>query len=80
MPGVDLVIVCDDGSTDQTSAYAGAAGAIVVSHSRNRGKAAAVESAVNALGVLEQRDTGPRPAACCCSTPTWASRPPTATP
>ena len=59
LPGVDLVIVCDDGSTDQTSAHAGAAGAIVVSHARNRGKAAAVESAVNALGVLEQRDHRP---------------------
>ena len=59
LPGINLVIVCDDGSTDQTAAYAGAAGAIVVSHSRNRGKAAAVESAVNALGVLEQRDNRP---------------------
>ncbi len=59
LPGVDVVIVCDDGSSDQTAAYAGAAGAIVVSHSRNRGKAAAVESAVNALGVIEQRDKRP---------------------
>ena len=59
LPGVELVIVCDDGSSDQTAAYAGASGAIVVSHRRNRGKAAAVESAVNALGVLEQRDKRP---------------------
>jgi glucosyl-3-phosphoglycerate synthase len=59
LPGVDVVIVCDDGSTDQTAAYAGAAGAIVVSHTRHRGRAAAVESAVNALGVLEQRDRRP---------------------
>ena len=59
LPGVDLVLVCDDGSTDRTAAYAGAAGAIVVNHSRTRGKAAAVESAVNALGVLEQRDNRP---------------------
>ena len=58
LPGVDLVIVCDDGSSDQTP-YAGAAEAIVVSHARNRGKAAAVESAVNALGVLEQQDNRP---------------------
>jgi glycosyltransferase involved in cell wall biosynthesis len=56
LPHVDVVLVCDDGSTDATAQHAGAAGAIVVSHKRNRGKAAAVESAVNALGVLEQRD------------------------
>jgi glucosyl-3-phosphoglycerate synthase len=59
LPHVDLVIVCDDGSSDQTGQYASAAGAIVVSHSRNRGKAAAVESAVNALGVIESRDRRP---------------------
>ncbi|HYP44468.1 MAG TPA: glycosyltransferase [Propionibacteriaceae bacterium] len=56
LPQVDLVIVCDDGSSDATADRAAAAGAIVVSHRRNRGKAAAVESAVNALGVLEVRD------------------------
>lgn len=56
LPGVSLVIVCDDGSTDATAQYAGAAGAVVVSHRRSRGKAAALESGVNALGVLEQRD------------------------
>ena len=59
LPGVQIVIVCDDGSKDATASRAGAAGAIVVSHHRNRGKAAAVESAVNGLGVLEQRDGRP---------------------
>jgi glucosyl-3-phosphoglycerate synthase len=59
LPHVDIVIVCDDGSSDATAQHAGAAGAIVVSHTRNRGKAAAVESAVNALGVLEARDERP---------------------
>jgi len=59
LPYVDVVIVCDDGSSDSTAQYAGAAGAIVVSHRRNRGKAAALDSAVNALGVLEQRDRRP---------------------
>ncbi len=54
-----MVIVCDDGSSDGTAQHAGAAGAIVVSHSRNRGKAAALDSGVNALGVLEQRDRLP---------------------
>jgi len=59
LPHVELVVVCDDGSGDGTGAHAAAAGAIVVTHRRNRGKAAAVESAVNALGVLEQRDQRP---------------------
>jgi len=59
LPGVEIVIVCDDGSSDRTSEHAAGAGAIVVSHSRNRGKAAAVESAVNGLGVIEQRDKLP---------------------
>jgi glucosyl-3-phosphoglycerate synthase len=59
LPGVDIVIVCDDGSSDETGSRASAAGAIVVTHSRTRGKAAALESGVNALGVLEQRDRRP---------------------
>jgi glucosyl-3-phosphoglycerate synthase len=59
LPGVEIVIVCDDGSSDRTSQHAAGAGAIVVSHTRSRGKAAAVESAVNGLGVIEQRDKRP---------------------
>ncbi|QDP94945.1 glycosyltransferase [Microlunatus elymi] len=59
LPQVATVIVIDDGSTDATAQHATAAGAIVVSHDRNRGKAAAIESGVNALGVLEQRDREP---------------------
>jgi glucosyl-3-phosphoglycerate synthase len=59
LPYVDVVFVCDDGSADLTGKYAHGAGAIVVSHKRNRGRAAALESAVNALGVLEQRDRLP---------------------
>ena len=59
LPHVELVLVCDDGSADATAEYAAAAGAIVVTHRRNRGKAAAVESCVNALGVMEHRDGRP---------------------
>jgi len=59
LPHVELVLVCDDGSSDATGQHAAAAGAVVVTHRRNRGKAAAVESAVNALGGLEQRDGRP---------------------
>jgi hypothetical protein len=42
IPGIDLVVVVDDGSTDATADLARAAGAEVVRHGRNRGKAAAM--------------------------------------
>ncbi|WP_433514273.1 glycosyltransferase family 2 protein [Nonomuraea sp. CA-143628] len=53
LPGVDLVVVVDDGSTDQTGRVARAAGARVVRHSRNRGKAAAMESGAEAVRLLD---------------------------
>jgi glycosyltransferase involved in cell wall biosynthesis len=42
--GVDVVVVVDDGSRDGTAQLAQAAGAEVVRHERNRGKAAAMTS------------------------------------
>src|SRR5699024_9699227 len=42
IPGVDLVVVVDDGSTDATSAVAMGTDALVVRHKSNRGKAAAM--------------------------------------
>lgn len=53
LPGVDLVVVVDDGSTDQTGRVARAAGARVVRHSRNRGKAAAMETGAEAVRLLD---------------------------
>lgn len=53
LPGVDLVVVVDDGSSDETGRVARAAGARVVRHSRNRGKAAAMESGAEAAGLLD---------------------------
>ena len=47
--GVDLVVVVDDGSTDGTAEAAERAGAIVVRHPRNRGKAAAMETGAAAV-------------------------------
>src|SRR4051812_33008067 len=54
LPGVDLVVVVDDGSTDETGRVARAAGARVVRHSRNRGKAAALESGAEAVRLLDE--------------------------
>jgi glycosyltransferase involved in cell wall biosynthesis len=41
----DLVLVVDDGSTDQTAAIAGAAEAVVIRHGANMGKAASINTA-----------------------------------
>ncbi|TMR99425.1 glycosyltransferase family 2 protein [Nonomuraea basaltis] len=59
LPGVDLVVVVDDGSRDRTGRVARAAGARVVRHSRNRGKAAAMETGAEAVRLLDE-DATPR--------------------
>lgn len=51
IPGVDLVVVVDDGSSDATSAVAAEAGARVVRHPRNRGKAAAMTSGADSVAA-----------------------------
>ncbi len=53
LPQVGRVVVVDDGSTDATAATARAAGADVVRHGRNRGKAAALETGVRRVRELE---------------------------
>jgi glycosyltransferase involved in cell wall biosynthesis len=58
IPGVDLVVVVDDGSTDETSARAHDAGAHVVRHARNAGKAAALVTGVRF--VRDREGGGPR--------------------
>ncbi|PRX99615.1 glycosyltransferase [Allonocardiopsis opalescens] len=61
LPGVDLAIVVDDGSTDRTAAVAEAAGARVVRHSRNRGKGAAMETGAESLRLLEAHEEREHP-------------------
>jgi glycosyltransferase involved in cell wall biosynthesis len=56
LPGVDIVIVVDDGSTDGTASAARDAGASVMRHARNRGKAAAMETGAEAVRLLEDGD------------------------
>ena len=56
LPGVDLVVVVDDGSADGTAAVARDAGAVVTRHDRNRGKAAAMETGAEAVRLLDQQD------------------------
>lgn len=55
LPGVDVVMVVDDGSSDATARLAAEAGARVVRHGRNRGKGKAMESGAEAVRLLESR-------------------------
>ena len=56
---VDLVVVVDDGSSDGTARLAGEAGAVVVIHPRNRGKAAAMGTGARTVAELDRREPAP---------------------
>ena len=56
IPGVDLLIVVDDGSEDNTAASARAAGAVVVRHSVPRGRASAIETGVKVAAMRDRAD------------------------
>ncbi|WP_242882733.1 glycosyltransferase family 2 protein [Actinomadura litoris] len=60
LPGADLVVVVDDGSSDGTAGAARQAGARVVRHGRNRGKGAAMESGAEAVRLLDEGRDLPR--------------------
>ena len=56
LPDADLVVVVDDGSRDATARVAEKAGASVLRHARNKGKAAAMETGAEAVRLLDQRE------------------------
>lgn len=60
LPGVDLLVVVDDGSDDNTQDYARQAGAVVVRHSVSRGKASALETGVKVVAMRDLPDGEPR--------------------
>ncbi len=63
LAAVDVVVVVDDGSRDGTGRAAREAGALVLRHARNRGKAAAMDTGAEAVRLLDQRErqASPRP-------------------
>ncbi len=60
IPHVDLVLVVDDGSEDDTQHAARSAGAVVVRHSHNRGKAAAMETGAAVVAMRDAPGRAPR--------------------
>jgi glycosyltransferase involved in cell wall biosynthesis len=62
LPGVDLVVVVDDASSDSTARVAQESGATVVRHTERRGRAAALDSgaaAVDACDGVDGSEDGP---------------------
>lgn len=53
---VDLVVVVDDGSTDATAAIAKGAGAVVVRHRSNQGKAAAMLTGAQLVALRDEAE------------------------
>ncbi len=60
IPGVDLVLVVDDGSTDNTQDLARNAGAVVVRHPHIRGRSAAVETGAAVAAMRDEPGATPR--------------------
>jgi len=60
IPHVDLVLVVDDGSEDNTQDVARDAGAVVVRHSHNRGKGAAMETGAAVVAMRDAVGAEPR--------------------
>lgn len=56
IPSVDLIIVVDDGSDDDTGQVARGAGAVVVRHSVGRGRGSALETGVKVVAMRDRED------------------------
>lgn len=60
IPGIDLVLVVDDGSTDNTQDLARKAGAVVVRHSHYRGRTVSVETGASVIAMRDDPSQPPR--------------------
>ncbi len=60
IPGVDLVLVVDDGSTDNTQDLARKSGAVVVRHPHPRGRSAATETGAAVIAMRDDPSLPPR--------------------
>lgn len=60
IPGVDLVLVVDDGSADNTQHLARKAGAVVVRHSHRRGRSVSIETGTSVIGMRDEEGKTPR--------------------
>lgn len=60
IPGVDLVLVVDDGSTDNTQDLARKAGAVVIRHPHARGRSISIETGVAVIEMRDEDDHPPR--------------------
>lgn len=60
IPAVDLIVIVDDGSDDNTAQVARSAGAVAVRHSVPRGRASAMETGVKVVAMRDRSDWPPR--------------------
>jgi hypothetical protein len=60
IPGVDLVLVVDDGSLDNTQELARRAGAVVVRQSHRRGRSVSIETGAAVIAMRDDEDATPR--------------------
>lgn len=60
IPGVDLVLVVDDGSLDNTQDLARKAGAVVVRQSHRRGRSASIETGAAVIAMRDEDGATPR--------------------
>jgi hypothetical protein len=60
IPGIEFVLVVDDGSQDNTQDLARKAGAVVVRHSHRRGRSASIETGAAVIAMRDEEGAEPR--------------------